>query len=335
MAITRNRGPWTYRLMVWCFTIAFGFLCFWLIGFVLDDVGDWPGPDMPEIERRLLDPHLAEEAAQIDQQISNMRRASERDKARQQVLQNSTQEAQRTMGQLLDFQRLAIEKGVNPTADEQKALADSQQIFLDNQRQFQELNQQIARAEAERNELETTQRDVEQRLTEARKPVQEEFDRLWEQHRWRIAAAKLGVVLPLLGVAGFLFFRGRSGPYALLIYAFGAAVVAHVALVLNDYFPARYFKYIVILAALIVVVRVLVYLLRSTAHPKGEWLIGQYREAYERFLCPVCEFPIRRGPLKYLFWTRRTVKKLAQVNMPVAADQPYTCPLCATRLFSE
>ena len=212
MAITRNRGPWTYRLMVWCFTIAFGFLCFWLIGFVLDDVGDWPGPDMPEIERRLLDPHLAEEAAQIDQQISNMRRASERDKARQQVLQNSTQEAQRTMGQLLDFQRLAIEKGVNPTADEQKALADSQQIFLDNQRQFQELNQQIARAEAERNELETTQRDVEQRLTEARKPVQEEFDRLWEQHRWRIAAAKLGVVLPLLGVAGFLFFRGRSGP---------------------------------------------------------------------------------------------------------------------------
>jgi len=335
MAVTRNRGPWTYRLMVWCFTVALGFLCFWLIGFVLDDVGDWPGPDFQEIERRLLDAHLTDEAAEIDRKISEMRRASERDKSRQQVLQNSTQEAQRTMGQLLDFQRLAIEKGVNPTADEQKALADSQQIFLDNQRQFQELNQQIARADAERNELESKQRDVAQRIAEARQPVQAEFDRLWEQHRWRIAAAKLGVVLPLLALAAFLFFRWRASVYAPLIYAFGAAVIAHVGFVLNDYFPARYFKYIVILAALIVVLRVLLYLLRLIAHPKGDWLIGQYREAYERFLCPVCEFPIRRGPLKYLFWTRRTAKKLPVVNMPTAPDQPYTCPMCATRLFSE
>jgi hypothetical protein len=38
--------------------------------------------------------------------------------------------------------------------------------------------------------------------------------------------------------------------------------------------------------------------------------LSVYREAYERFFCPICEFPIRRGPLKYVFWSRRSIKNL-------------------------
>ena len=53
-------------------------------------------------------------------------------------------------------------------------------------------------------------------------------------------------------------------------------------------------------------------------------------------VCPVCEHPIRRGPLQHLFWTRRSLKKL---QVPSAggptSDQPYICPVCATRLFEE
>ncbi|HEY4309244.1 MAG TPA: hypothetical protein VGN12_07310 [Pirellulales bacterium] len=335
MAIARNRGPWTYRALVWGFTVALGLLCFWLIGFALKDVGDWPGPDYGELERRMLDPQLLTESDQLTDQIGDMARDIERDKSRQQVLQNSTQEAQRTMGQLLDFQRLAIEKGVNPTAEEQKALADSQQIFLDNQRRYQELNQQIATAENARDDLLNKKRGTEQQLNDARRPVQAEFDRLMEHHRWRIAAAKLAVILPLLVIALWLFFRWRSSAYAPLSYAFGSAVVLQLGIVMNDYFPKRYFKYILIGAALVVVLRALVYLLRLVAHPKGDWLVGQYREAYERFLCPVCEYPIRRGPLKYLFWTRRTAKKLPQQVTTSGAEEPYTCPMCATRLFAE
>jgi hypothetical protein len=335
MAIVRNKGPWTYRALVWGFTIALGLLWFWLMGFVLNDVGNWPGPDYHDLEQKMLDPHLSAESDGLTDQIGDMARNIERDKSRQQVLQNSTQEAQRTMGQLLDFQRLAIEKGVNPTADEQKALADSQQIFLDNQRRYQELNQQIAQAENAREDLLTKSRGIEQQLKEKREPVQEEFNEQMEQHRWRIAAAKLAVVLPLLAFAMFLFLRWRSTVWAPLAYAFGAAIVLRLGFVMNDYFPKRYFKYILIGAVLLVVLRVLVYLLRLVAHPKGDWLVGQYREAYERFLCPVCDYPIRRGPLKYLFWTRRTVKKLRCVTVTPEAEEPYTCPMCATKLFAE
>ena len=72
------------------------------------------------------------------------------------------------------------------------------------------------------------------------------------------------------------------------------------------------------------------------AFPKRDWLQKQYREAYEAFLCPACDYPIRRGPLKYLFWTRRSIRKLTIPDAAASpAEEPYTCPSCNTRLFEE
>ena len=105
---------------------------------------------------------------------------------------------------------------------------------------------------------------------------------------------------------------------------------------MHEHFPRKYFKYVLIVVAIVVVARVLVYLLRVMAYPKMDYLLKQYREAYERFLCPVCGFPIRRGPLRYLFWTRSTVKKLQLApEARMAPEETYVCPSCATRLFEE
>ncbi|MHB8971579.1 MAG: right-handed parallel beta-helix repeat-containing protein [Pirellulaceae bacterium] len=65
-------------------------------------------------------------------------------------------------------------------------------------------------------------------------------------------------------------------------------------------------EYILILSLLLAVGGLLVYFIRSIAFPKVQWLAKQYREAYKRFLCPVCAYPIRTGPRRFLFWTRRT-----------------------------
>ena len=68
----------------------------------------------------------------------------------------------------------------------------------------------------------------------------------------------------------------------------------------------------------------------------GDYLVRQYREAYERFFCPVCDYPIRRGPLKFVFWSRRTIKHLHfPPQTPPLADEPYTCPACGTLLFEK
>jgi hypothetical protein len=113
-------------------------------------------------------------------------------------------------------------------------------------------------------------------------------------------------------------------------------VFVKVGFVMHDYFPARYFKYILIGVALGVATWILVYLLRAVAFPKRDWLLKQYREAYERFVCPVCSYPIRRGPLKYLSWTRRSIKKTSIVAAPMsegAREETYVCPCCGTGLY--
>jgi predicted RNA-binding Zn-ribbon protein involved in translation (DUF1610 family) len=105
-------------------------------------------------------------------------------------------------------------------------------------------------------------------------------------------------------------------------------------MVIHEHFPTRYFKYILLGAALIVVIRVAVYLIESTTSPKLASLLKQYRDAYERFLCPICEYPIRRGPMKFSFWDRRTIRKREPVSVPVGfEEQPYACPACGTQLF--
>jgi len=101
---------------------------------------------------------------------------------------------------------------------------------------------------------------------------------------------------------------------------------------MHEYFPTEYFKYILIVALLLAVARVLIYFIRTIAFPKRQWLVTQYREAYERFLCPICEYPIRTGPRRFLFWTRRTVKKLA-VRGDHSEEEAYTCPSCGSGLF--
>ena len=86
---------------------------------------------------------------------------------------------------------------------------------------------------------------------------------------------------------------------------------------------------------LLVVARLLIYFIRTIAFPKTQWLVKQYREAYERFLCPVCEYPIRTGPRRFLFWTRRTVNKMVVPTGRCEEDEAYTCPACGSVLFEE
>ena len=37
----RNKGPWIHRFLTVVFTAIFAVLWFWLLGFVVDDIGTW------------------------------------------------------------------------------------------------------------------------------------------------------------------------------------------------------------------------------------------------------------------------------------------------------
>lgn len=338
MPATRStpKGPWTHRFLVHLCTVILTVLLYWLLGFIVDDIGSWPGPQYDELERARLDQTLLAASRELESQIGDIERRIRDERERQQILADSTASSQKTMDQLLEIHRLDLQKEVTPTAEEQKSLADSEQLFLSNQQQYQRLNDQIAEHNEQLQQLRERERKLQGELDERRKVVHEEYEELFSRHEMKMAALKLAALAPILLVAFVLFLKGRGGTYAPLVYALGVAVALKIALVMHEYFPSRYFKYVLILVCLAVVLRILVSLLRMLAFPKRDWLLKQYREAYEAFLCPVCDYPIRRGPLKYLFWTRRTIRKrpIPQLSAP-PAEEPYTCPMCRTRLFEE
>ena len=333
-SIRRQKGPWTHRALVYLFTSLFGLLAFWLLGFVVRDIATWPGPDYRQFEEKLQDPALLKESESLQTSIDDASRAISLRKERQQVLRDSTSNSEKTMNQLLELQKLTLQKGVTPSAEEVQALAESQKLFLQNQSRYQEINDEIAKLSEQLSDLQNRQRAVRKSLDSTRPTIQQQYQQAQSSHQWKLAALKLAVLVPLLALAVWLLLKKRGSLYAPLMYGFGLAVAAKVVLVMHEHFPRRYFKYVLIVVALLLVARVLAYLLRTLAHPKIELLLKQYREAYERFLCPVCGYPIRRGPLTHLFWTRGSIKKL---NIPAqaqkAAEEPYVCPVCSTRLF--
>ncbi len=322
------------RFLVGLFTIVFCLLFYWLLGFVVRDIATWPGPVYADIERKVLDPGLADKEVALRSQLEEVNRTIKEQRDRQQVLRDSTSNSELTMNRMLEIQKLSLEKGIASTAAERDALVKSREVFLANQAQYQRINEDVSRLSEEARRLEAEQRNVTKELNTHRPRVQQEYQVLYERHQLKLAGAKLAFLLPLLAAAVFLFVKKRAGLYAPLIYAFGLAVLVKATMVMHEHFPTRYFKYVLLLVAIGLVAAVLIHLLRSIAFPKSEDLLKQYREAYERFLCPVCAFPARRGPLKYLFWTRRSVTKLrVPPSSGGAEDEPYSCPACGTRLF--
>src|SRR5262249_31415161 len=271
------------------FTVSFRVLIYWLLGFIVDDIGTVPGPQYSEVEERLLDQTLVTKSRDLQAKIADTNRQIRDQKARQEILADSTGNSEKTMNQLLEIQKLALQKDVTPGPDELKSLENSKELFLDNQKRYQAINEEIARLNNELQDLDEERRAVEHELDEKRKPVQQEWENEQRAHDLKMAGLKLAALAPLMVAAAWLFLKKRGGLYAPLIYAFGIALLIKVAEVMHQYFPSRYFKYILILACLAAVVRILVYLLKMIAYPKKDWLLKQYREAYEAFFCPICD----------------------------------------------
>ena len=319
--------------MIHLFTVVLGVLFFWLLGFLVQDIESIPGPDYSTIECKFVDQDLKAKQEEVGRQIGDLQRAIDHKREQQRLVGDSSQNLQRTINQLLELQRLSIQKAVALSGSEKESLSTSLKRFLESQRNYQELNQSLADLTSKKLSLDEERHGIERQLAGQEKQAQEEYQELSEAHRLRLAFYQLAMLVPLLLVAGYLLPSRRGSIYFPLFLAVGGATLLKVALVVHEYFPTRYSKYVLILVLLAVVARLLVYLIRSVAFPKIDWLMRQYREAYERFLCPICEYPIRTGPRKFLYWTRRTVHKVLPQGDSAGADEPYTCPSCGTVVF--
>ena len=331
----KSKGPWINRFAIRLFTLVFAVLVFWLLGFLVEDIDAIPGPRYETVEARYVDKALVEKSESLAKQIDELSHRIDNQTETQRLLGASSQNLQQTITQLLELQKLGIEKNISFSDKEQANVSTSLNLFLENQKKYQELNQDLAALLREKQGYEGNKQALDQKIEDQRKPAEKEFEKLGEKHRLRVAFLELALLLPLLAVSVFLVFRKRTSIYFPLYLAFGSATLVKIGLVIHEYFPSRYIKYILIGGLLLAVGRLLIYFIRTIAFPKAQWLLKQYREAYERFLCPVCEYPIRIGPRRFLFWTRSTVNKLILPAARNNQEELYTCPSCGTTLFEE
>ena len=331
----KPKGTWINRFAVRFFTVVLAMLFFWLIGFLLQDIRTIKGPDYEDVEKTTLDNRLLEKESLLEKQIGEISRQIDNLTERQRIIGDSSRSLQQTLSQIIELQKQGLQKNVAFTERQQSNFADSLNLFLENQKQYQALSQSISDLVGQKQQLAIERQEVSRQIEEKRKPAREEYERLVERHRLRIASIQLAVLVPILCLAALLVLKKRNSLYSPIFVALGAAALVRVGFVIHQYFPARVFRYILTLSLVAVVIRLLVHFIRSVASPGLQSLARQYREAYERFLCPVCEYPIRTGPRRFLFWTRRTVNRIVVPSGQEEQEEPYTCPSCGTRVFEK
>ena len=333
------RGPWISRVFIWFLTGAFGLLAFVLEGFILRDIESMPQPNWQTYQSQQMDVSLGElqeRSGQLDLDLKDLARQITRQQEEQRVLQDGSRNLQETLGQLVALQRLAIQKELAMSQEDQSNLSSALNQFLQTQTRYQEFNRQLQDQIEKKGLAEDEKRQLDTQAAEALKPIRESYDREVSRFRMRLALLQLMVLVPLLLGSAYCILRRPKGRYEPLFLAFGLATLFKCYLVVDRYFPARYVNYVLIILLLGVVGKLLAYCLGMMISPARKWLIRQYREAYERFLCPVCEYPIRTGPRKYLYWTRRTVHKTIPPQTESAGTEnqdDYCCPSCGTTLF--
>ena len=325
-AEVQTRGTWFQRALIWFFAGLLSLLIYWLFGFVIDDIGNLPRPLYSEFIASRMPKSLTSETHKLSEQTADIERSIKNETTRLRLLR----ESQRS---LLEIQRLKLQKSDDSLSEDEKAvLVESQKQLLENQRKEQELSATLEKLHEQQYDLATQQSELDAKISQATVPIDKAYAVEIERGNFCIAALKLLALTPLLLIAFWIFRKYRNSHYGIIVFAYGLAVLLKALSVMHECFPDRYFKYVLIGASIGAVLAALVILLRSLFKPNPDALLKQYREAYETFFCPICRFPIRRGPLKFSFWNARSIKKMA----PVAfnhEDRPYTCPLCSTQLF--
>jgi hypothetical protein len=214
-----------------------------------------------------------------------------------------------------------------------KELASSTwQQLLERRQQIITIGNEIVEANAERLELIAQRDTIDSQLSEYVQAANEHYEKLYKRHRLLVAFYQIGVLSPFFLVSIFLLTRCRRSPYFPIYLALGLATLFRIGYVMFMYFPAEYFKYILIGFLIIAILWLLIYAIRSVAKPTLERIMKQNRESYERFLCTNCEFPIRTGSRTFLFWARYPILKILP-KTGSAEEEIYHCPYCGASLY--
>ena len=330
------KGPWIQRAFIVLLGVVLAVLLYWLLGFITKDIGSLRGPDFSKVQAEHVDAQLVKKQEDLKESLDGIRENIRNKREQQSILRDSTNSLQNTINQLLSIQKQSIEKNLVFSEENQRNLDESQTVFLENQRQYLALNKEIAELTSRQHQMKKEENSVSKQLKTQRNLARTEYNGLMTKHRWKLAALKLAVLIPIFLITAWFFIKKRTGAYWPVVYAAFIAAFVRISLVVHEYFPRKYFKYIAISVIIAIVLRLLVYVIKRIVSPKKDWILKQYQEAYDKALCPICGKPIRTGPLRYSArGKRKGLVLLAGQGTEAAKQQLYTCPSCGTELYGK
>jgi len=279
----------------------------------------------------VYDPELKNESKMSDEQIADIRRSISKKEQQQKILREGSEDIEKTLDRL---NASIIE---NDEQAKELAAAAWQQL-LERRQQIMTLGNEILEANVEREKLDAQKTAIDSQLDVVREAAQEHYENLYRQHRLWVAFYKIAVLLPFLLVSVFLLIRCRQSSYFPIYLALGLATFFRIGFVMFEYFPADYFKYILVGSLIIAILCLLIYAIRSVAKPTFDRIIKQNREAYERFLCTNCEFAFRSGTRTFLYFVRHILLLSIHKVLPKSdtiEEEIYRCPYCGTSLYES
>ena len=328
-----KKGTWSVRTGILLSTIFLAVLFYWLLGFATYDIRTIKGPDFGLFIEEKIGKELNDKQESLSAEISRLnmeiRALNEEQTLKSSVSKNMEATLEQLNKQIASAKDDAERERLNRTLEE----------FLKTQKEYQDLLGRISKSTLDRQALERELTGVQKEIDSRRTDAGQTWSKKIESHRTKLALLELVILIVPLVLAGYLLLRVQKKQGTLIfpvLLAFACAALVRLFFTLYEYLPKIWFKYIAVAAGIVVMIRFLVYLVGLATRPRPDRLLLQYRQAYEKYLCPVCEYPIRVGPLKYLYWTRKSaVKTLAgtQKRQAPSMSQPYTCPACGQTLF--
>lgn len=323
----KAKGSWGVRFFIAVLAVVLGVLFYWLLSFIEGDIGRTKGPDYCAIRSQHVDSALDEQKKTLDKEIEELAHQMDSQREQQDILSRSTSALQSTIEQ--------VNKNKTLTATSERILQDSMAEFLKNQQRFQDYNRRISELAEQRRKKEQARTELAERIKSLEAKANNEYQTQYKKYQLKVAAMKLAFLVPVFVAAAFLFLKYRAGAYGTMVWAVFLACFVKIAMVVHEYFPSEYFKYIALLVVMGIVVRFLMVLIKMIVSPKKDLLIKQYQQHYDKCICPVCSKPIRTGPLRYLGALSRKAQVLTAQSAPMTIQEVYTCPSCGTPLYDQ
>ena len=245
----RPKGPWLNRVFIGMLTFCFGLLTFIFEGFVLRDIETIRQPDW---ENHRSQRSSKVRSSELGRQLADLDRQIKRQEAEQRVLQDGSRNLQETMRQLVELQRLSIQKEVAMSEGDQANLSTALNQFLETQTRYQSFNKQLQDQHETKRLAEDEKRSVDDQVQQATAPIRR-YDQEIRQFRMRLALYhSYRSSWPVM-----LLKRPQSGYYPVFLAFLASQHCSSVILWWIDIFPARYVNYVLILLLLAVVGKLL------------------------------------------------------------------------------